>query len=94
MPEYPVPPKKGTVGKCILCVHDTDVGRLPACVDACSMGALYIGDTKTDVAVNSNGETVKLSQFLRDNDAFRYREELGTQPRVWYIAGHAQDLNF
>ncbi len=94
MPEYPVPPKKGTVGKCILCVHDTDVGRLPACVDACSMGALYIGDMKTDVAVNSNGETVKLSQFLRDNDAFRYREELGTQPRVWYIAGHAQDLNF
>jgi molybdopterin-containing oxidoreductase family iron-sulfur binding subunit len=93
MPEYPVPGKKGTVGKCILCVHLTQVGKLPACVAACSMQALYIGDMKTDVATNGH-ETVKLSQFLRDNDAIRYREELGTRPRVYYIAGHAQDLNF
>lgn len=94
MPEFPVPQKKGTVGKCILCVHYTDVGRLPACVESCTMNALYIGDLKQDVAVNAAGETVKLSQFLRDNDAVRFREELGTQPRVWYIPGHAQDLNF
>jgi molybdopterin-containing oxidoreductase family iron-sulfur binding subunit len=94
MPEYPVPQKKGTVGKCILCVHYTQVGRLPACADACPMHAIYIADLKNDVAMNNNGETVKLSQFLRDNDAVRYREELGTQPRVWYIPGHAQDLNY
>ncbi|HEX5417261.1 MAG TPA: 4Fe-4S dicluster domain-containing protein, partial [Chloroflexota bacterium] len=93
MPEFPVPQKKGTVGKCILCVHNTKMGKLPACVNACSMKALYIGDMKADVATNG-AETVKLSQFLRDNDAVRYREELGTQPRVWYILGHAQNLNF
>lgn len=94
MPEYPVPQLKGTVGKCILCVHNTDVGKLPACVDGCTMGALYIADMKTDIAINGLGETVKFSQFLRDNDAVRYREELGTQPRVYYILGHGQDLSY
>jgi molybdopterin-containing oxidoreductase family iron-sulfur binding subunit len=93
MPEYPVPAQKGTVGKCILCVHNTEVGKLPACVEGCPMQALYIGDLKKDVATNGQ-ETVKLSTFLRENDAVRYREELGTRPRVWYIPGHGQLLNF
>lgn len=93
MPEFPVPQKMGTVGKCILCVHNTDVGKLPACVDACPMQALYIGDMTTDSATNGH-ETVKLSTFLRDNDAVRLKEELGTQPRTWYILGHGQALNF
>jgi len=94
MPEFPVPQQKGTVSKCILCVHNTDIGKLPACVDACTMGALYIADFENDVAVNGLNETVKLSKFLRDNDAVRYKEELGTRPRVYYIPGHAQDVNF
>ncbi len=93
MPEFPVPQKKGTVGKCVLCVHNTDVGKLPACVDACSMQALYVADMLTDVATNGS-ETVQLSQFLRDNDAVRYREELGTRPRVWYVPGHGQNLSY
>ena len=94
MPEFPVPQQKGTVGKCILCVHNTDVGKLPACVEACSMGALYIGDIEADVAINGLNETVKLSKFVRDNDAVRYKEELGTRPRVYYILGHSQDLTY
>jgi molybdopterin-containing oxidoreductase family iron-sulfur binding subunit len=96
MPEFPVPQQRGTVGKCILCVHNTEVGKLPACVEACTkmgMKALYIGDLKRDVATNG-AETVKLSKFLRDNDAVRYREELGTRPRVWYILGHGQKLDY
>ena len=94
MPEFPVPQQKGTVSKCILCVHYADVGRLPACVEACTMGAMYIADKKKDIAVNSEGETVKLSKFLQDNDAIRYKEELGTEPRLYYILGHGQDLDF
>lgn len=93
MPEFPVPQKRGTVGKCILCVHNAEMGKLPACVEACTMEALYIGDLKTDAATNGR-ETVKLSTFLRENDAIRFREELGTRPRVWYILGHGQDLDF
>ena len=76
MPEFPVPQKKGTVGKCILCVHYQSEGRLPACVEGCSMGALYIADLATDLATNGQ-ETVKLSTFLRENDAIRFKEELG-----------------
>jgi len=93
-PEYPVPQLKGTVGKCMFCVHNTADGKLPACVNACGMGALYIGDLVDDVATNSQGETVRLSTFLKENDAFRYKEELGTGPRVYYIAGHGQLLDY
>lgn len=94
MPEFPVPQIEGTVGKCILCVHNTDVGKLPACVNACTMGALYIADLDADAAVNGLGETVQFSAFLQANDAVRYKEELGTQPRVYYIPGHGQDLSY
>ena len=92
-PQYPVPQQKGTVGKCMLCVHFTGAGKLPACVEACTMYALYVGDLVSDVATNGL-ETVRLSKFLNDNDAFRYKEELNTGPRVYYIAGHGQDLGF
>lgn len=91
-PEMPVPQRKGTVGKCVLCADRLPHGELPACVQTCPMGVLYIGDLVTDVAVNGLGTTVKLSQFLKDNDAVRFKEELGTNPRVYYILGHGQNL--
>lgn len=89
-PEMPVPQQKGTVGKCVFCADRLPHGELPACVIGCPMGTLYIGDLVTDFAVNSHGDTIKVSQFLRDNDAVRFREEEGTNPRVYYILGHGQ----
>jgi hypothetical protein len=56
------------------------------------MGALYIGDLVTDVAMNGLGKAVKLSQFLADNDAVRFKDDLNTHPRVYYIVGHGQNL--
>ncbi len=94
MPEFPVPQQKGTVGKCILCVHNADKGKLPFCVDACTMDALYIVDLNSDVMTNGSGETYVFSKYVYDNDAYRYKEELNTSPRVWYVAGHGQDLAF
>ncbi len=94
MPEFPVPQQKGTVGKCILCVHNADKGKLPFCVDACTMDALFLADLNTDVMTNGSGETYQLSKYLYDNDAYRYKEELNTSPRVWYVAGHGQNLEF
>jgi len=91
-PEFPVPQVKGTVGKCVLCVDRLPHGELPGCVAGCPMGVLYIGDLVTDVAVNGLGTTVRLSQFLRENDAVRFKEELGTSPRVYYILGHGQSI--
>ena len=91
-PEFPVPQIKGTVGKCVLCADRLPHGELPACVSGCPMGVIYVGDLVTDVAVNGMGKTVKLSEFLRADDAVRFREELGTSPRVYYIPGHGQNL--
>ena len=90
-PQMPVP-QKGTVGKCVFCADRLPHGELPACVSGCPMGVLYIGDLVTDTAVNGQGTAVVLSDFLRANDAVRYKEELGTNPRVYYILGHGQSL--
>ena len=90
-PEMPIP-QKGTVGKCVFCADRLPHGELPACVAGCPMGVLYIGDLVRDVAVNGQGTSVVLSQFLKDNDAVRFKEELGTNPRVYYILGHGQSL--
>jgi dimethyl sulfoxide reductase iron-sulfur subunit len=89
-PEYPVPHRKGTVEKCMLCAHHVKDGKLPACAEACPMYAIYLGDLTEDVATNGQ-EVVKLTIFLADNHAFRLKEELGTRPRVWYIPGHGQE---
>lgn len=92
-PEWPVPQVEGTVGKCIMCAARLPAGVLPSCAANCGMGVIYIGDLTTDVAVNSLGNVVKISEFLRENDAVRLKEELGTNPRVYYIPGHGQDLS-
>jgi molybdopterin-containing oxidoreductase family iron-sulfur binding subunit len=91
-PEWPVPQQKGTVGKCVFCVHNLRYGKLPACLESCNMEAIFVGDLVTDLATNGK-KTVKLSQYLNDNHAVRFKEELGTSPRVWYILGHGQSLN-
>jgi len=91
-PEFPVPQVKGTVGKCVLCADRLTHGELPGCVAGCPMGVIYVGDLVTDVAVNGLGTTVRLSQFLKENDAVRFKEELGTSPRVYYILGHGQSI--
>jgi len=89
-PEYPVPHRRGTVEKCMLCAHRLEDGKLPACAEACPMYAIYLGDLSEDIATNGK-EVVKLGDFLAANSAFRLKEELGTRPRVWYIPGHGQE---
>ncbi|MBI4283667.1 MAG: 4Fe-4S dicluster domain-containing protein [Chloroflexi bacterium] len=90
-PLYPVPAVKGTVIKCMFCAHMLREGKLPFCVVGCPMKALYMGDLNEDVASNGK-EVVKLSRFLDENDAYRHKEDLGTQPRVWYLPGHGQEF--
>ena len=91
-PTWPVPQVEGTVGKCIFCAAMLPSGMLPECVTRCPMGVLYLGDLVSDVAVNGMGNTVKLSKFIADNDAVKFKESYGTHPRVYYIPGHGQDL--
>jgi molybdopterin-containing oxidoreductase family iron-sulfur binding subunit len=92
-PDLQIPQVQGTVGKCDNCAHLAREGELPACVRDCAMEAVYIGDLVTDVATNGR-QTVGLSQYLREHDVYRLKEHLGTEPRVYYVAGHGQDLDY
>jgi molybdopterin-containing oxidoreductase family iron-sulfur binding subunit len=88
-PTHQVPLKKGVVAKCDFCPEMARSGRLPFCAQACPQNAIYYGDFEEDVATNGE-EVVKISKFLADNSAYRYKEELGTRPRVYYIPGHGE----
>ncbi len=90
-PEHQVPAIKGTVMKCDFCPDLMRDGKLPYCATGCPMKALYMGDLNEDLATNGV-DIVKLSKFLDDNNAYQHKEELGTQPRVWYLPGHGQEF--
>ncbi len=86
---HQTPAKKGTVMKCNFCPERTAAGGVPLCVEACPHAGIYFGDLEEDIATNGD-EVVQLSRFLEDNGAFRFKEELGTKPRVWYIPGRTE----
>lgn len=83
--EYNYPHRKGVVEKCIFCPHHLREGRLPACASACKMGAIYFGDELEDAVTNAKGETIQFSKIAMRGAAFRLLEELGTEPRVYYL---------
>ena len=49
------------------------------------MAVIYFGDQNEDAVTNSRGETVRLSTLLTERAGYRYMEELGTEPRVYYL---------
>ncbi len=83
-PEVSVPAQVGTVSKCDFCPDRSREGKLPYCVSSCPMGALYFGDRNEDAVCNGT-ETVRFSQLIKDRAGYRYREELGTEPNVYYL---------
>jgi len=91
VPRRPV----GVVEKCSFCIHrleqakreaaaqgreltDADVVLLPACNQACPASARYFGD------LDDPESTV--SRLARSPRAFRLLEDLGTEPKVYYLA--------
>ncbi len=91
-PDVSVRPK-GVVEKCTLCHHRLQKAKdearaanrqlaegdyVPACVEVCPAGAMYFGD------LDDPESTV--STLARTNRAFRLLEELGTRPKVIYLA--------
>lgn len=83
-PETNIPAVEGTVGKCIFCADNLRKNILPRCVTACPMGVIYFGDILEDSVTNST-ETVRFSKLILDRAGYRYREELGTLPSVYYL---------
>ena len=67
---------KGVVEKCNFCAERLAVGQAPACVEA-SNGALIFGDlAKPDSEVRT---------LLKENYAIRRKQNLGTNPSVYYL---------
>lgn len=88
----PSPRMKGVVEKCTFCIHRLERakqegkpigteypdGVVTACVQTCPAKAMYFGDLE-----DAASDVYNLS---RDKRAFRLLEELGTNPKVWYLA--------
>jgi phenylacetyl-CoA:acceptor oxidoreductase subunit 1 len=87
------PRRLGVAQKCTFCSDRIDFGMAngltpgvdplatPACVNACIADALHFGDADDP---DSN-----VSRLLREQKHFRMHEELGTEPRFYYVHGPA-----
>ncbi len=67
----------GNARKCHFCLHRLEAGLLPACVTTCIGRATYFGDV-------SDPESL-VSELVAKPNVMRLKEELGTQPRVYYL---------
>ena len=75
----------GNVRKCTFCLHlqdeqgeyDRDGGRWPACAKTCPGHAIIFGDLDYPES--------EVSKILRERNAVRLKEELGTKPSVYYL---------
>lgn len=83
-PETSVPGQHGTVGKCDFCPDRAREGKLPYCASGCPMGAIYFGDKNEDSVYNGE-ETLRFNQLIKNRVGYRYLEELGTKPNVYYL---------
>lgn len=83
--EWNFPHRRHVVEKCIFCPVNSREGKLPACASACTMNAIYFGDQAQDVVTSYSGEVISFTQLIREKGGFRYMEDLGTEPRVWYL---------
>jgi molybdopterin-containing oxidoreductase family iron-sulfur binding subunit len=69
---------KGVVEKCNFCEERLIQGLIPACVEACKEKALIFGDL--------NDPESKVRKALKSNHILQRQVELGTKPKVFYIA--------
>jgi molybdopterin-containing oxidoreductase family iron-sulfur binding subunit len=67
----------GNARKCHFCIHRIERGELPACTLSCMGRATYFGD--------SNDPQSLVSELIGQPNVMRLKEELGTQPKVYYL---------
>jgi len=67
----------GNVRKCHFCLHRLEKGMLPACTSTCIGRATYFGDANDPDGV--------VSELIASPNVMRLKEELGTEPRVYYL---------
>lgn len=76
-PKVPLEQKAGVVEKCTFCIHRTRNGKVTRCTEVCPVGARKFGDLSDPDS--------EVSQMLKTRRAFRLKEELGTEPVIWYV---------
>lgn len=69
---------QGVVEKCTFCAQYTQNGQLPACVRSCPSKARIFGDL--------DDPDSEISRLVAERQTFRLLEELGTSPKVFYLA--------
>jgi molybdopterin-containing oxidoreductase family iron-sulfur binding subunit len=67
----------GNARKCHFCLHRLAVGMLPACVTTCVGRATIFGDRTDPQSL--------VHELIGSPRSFRLKEELGTQPSVYYL---------
>jgi len=82
--EQPWPHHKGVTEKCEFCLDHAAEGRIPPCAKVCPTGVIYYGDRYQNI-VKSSLESVTLTDMLEKRHARRFKEELGTEPNVYYL---------
>ena len=76
-PEVPVRPV-GVAEKCTFCFHRVDKGNFtPMCIEVCPAGARFFGDLDDPLS--------EVSRIIQTKPTMRLREELGTEPSVYYV---------
>ncbi|MCE4617481.1 MAG: 4Fe-4S dicluster domain-containing protein [Desulfurococcales archaeon] len=70
------------VEKCTWCVQRTRDGGVPACVEACPVGARVFGDL--------NDPESPIRQVIDEYGVFVLKPETGTKPKFFYFFGGAQ----
>ena len=68
---------KGVVEKCTFCIQRTRVGRYPACVEVCPVGARKFGNL-----LDPNSE---IRYAIEHKRVFRLKEDLNTSPKFYYF---------
>ncbi len=67
----------GNARKCHFCLHRLEAGMLPACTTTCIGEATYFGD--------ANDPDSLVSELIASPNVMRLKEELGTEPKVYYL---------
>jgi Fe-S-cluster-containing dehydrogenase component len=81
-------PPRGVMGKCSFCPlrqDDPERRGTAACVDACSMNALHIGDLNDPDSAPRRHLAKRREEAGGNLPTFRLLEDMGTEPNVIYI---------